>query len=77
MNAYAPANQSFPNTRPRRLRRDAFTRNLVRENSLSAHDFIYPVFVLDGSNRRESVASMPCVDRLSRDLLFAVAEECV
>ncbi len=77
MNAYAPANQSFPSTRPRRLRRDAFTRNLVRESSLSAHDFIYPVFVLDGSNRRERVASMPGVERLSLDLLLAVAEECV
>ena len=44
---------------------------------MSAHDFIYPVFVLDGSNRRESVASMPGVERLSLDLLFAVAEECV
>ena len=77
MNAYAPANQSFPNTRPRRLRRDAFTRNLVRENNLSAHDFIYPVFVLDGSNRCESVASMPGVERLSLDLLMEVAQECV
>lgn len=77
MNAYAPANQSFPSTRPRRLRRDAFTRNLVRESSLSAHDFIYPVFVLDGSNRRESVASMPGVERLSLDLLMQVAQECV
>ena len=77
MNAYAPANQSFPSTRPRRLRRDLFTRNLVRESSLSAHDFIYPVFVLDGSNRRESVASMPGVERLSLDLLMEVAQECV
>ena len=77
MNAYPSANQSFPSTRPRRLRRDAFTRNLVRESSLSAHDFIYPVFVLDGSNRRESVASMPGVERLSLDLLMEVAQECV
>ena len=77
MNAYAPANQSFPSTRPRRLRRDLFTRNLVRESSLSAHDFIYPVFILDGSNRRESVASMPGVERLSLDLLMEVAQECV
>ena len=77
MNAYPSANQSFPSTRPRRLRRDAFTRNLVRESSLSAHDFIYPVFILDGSNRRESVASMPGVERLSLDLLMEVAQECV
>ncbi len=68
---------SFPAGRPRRLRRDAFTRNLVRENLLTAHDFIYPVFVLDGQQRREAVASMPGVERLSLDLLLPVAEECV
>ena len=67
----------FPAGRPRRLRRDAFTRNLVRENSLTAHDLIYPVFVLDGKQRREAVTSMPGVDRLSLDLLLPVAEECV
>ncbi|MES2511569.1 MAG: porphobilinogen synthase [Pseudomonadota bacterium] len=67
----------FPAGRPRRLRRDAFTRNLVRENALTAHDLIYPVFVLDGQQRREAVASMPGVERLSLDLLLPVAEECV
>ncbi len=67
----------FPQSRPRRLRRDAFTRNLVRENHLTAHDFIYPVFVHEGSNRREAIASMPGVDRLSLDLLLPVAQECV
>ena len=67
----------FPSGRPRRLRRDVFTRNLVRENSLTAHDLIYPVFLLDGKQRREPVASMPGVDRLSLDLLLPVAEECV
>lgn len=67
----------FPAGRPRRLRRDAFTRNLVRENTLTAHDLIYPVFVLDGSQRREAVVSMPGVERLSLDLLLPVAEECV
>jgi porphobilinogen synthase len=67
----------FPAGRPRRLRRDAFTRNLVRENALSANDLIYPVFVLDGRQRREAVASMPGVERLSLDLLLPVAEECV
>ena len=69
--------QQFPSTRPRRLRRDAFTRNLVRENALSAADLIYPVFVLEGQNRREAVASMPGVERLSIDLLLPVIEECV
>ncbi len=67
----------FPAARPRRLRRDAFTRNLVREHRLSAHDFIYPVFVLEGENRREAVPSMPGVERLSLDLLLPVAQECV
>ncbi len=68
---------AFPAGRPRRLRRDAFTRNLVRENSLTPNDLIYPVFVLDGHGRREAVASMPGVERLSLDLLLPVAEECV
>jgi len=73
MTLHAP----YPAGRPRRLRRDTFTRNLVRENALSAHDLIYPVFVLDGQNRREAVASMPGVERLSLDLLLPVAEQCV
>jgi porphobilinogen synthase len=67
----------FPANRPRRLRRDDFTRRLVREHSLSVNDLIYPVFVLEGKNRREAVASMPGVERLSLDLLLPVAEECV
>ena len=67
----------FPASRPRRLRRDTFTRNLVREHAVTAHDLIYPVFVLDGANRREAVASMPGVERLSLDLLLPVAEDCV
>ena len=73
MTAYAP----YPLGRPRRLRRDSFTRNLVRENALSPHDLIYPVFVTEGSRRREAVASMPGVERLSLDLLLPVAEQCV
>ena len=67
----------YPSGRPRRLRRDTFTRNLVREHMLTPHDLIYPVFVLDGQNRREAVASMPGVERLSLDLLLPVAEQCV
>jgi len=73
MSLHAP----YPHGRPRRLRRDDFTRNLVRENNLSAHDLIYPVFLLDGRQRREAVASMPGVERLSLDLLLPVAERCV
>ena len=67
----------FPQSRPRRLRRDDFTRRLVREHAVSVNDLIYPVFVLEGENRREAVASMPGVDRVSLDLLLHVAEECV
>ncbi len=67
----------FPLSRPRRLRHDAFSRNLVREHALTAHDLIYPVFVLEGTARREPVASMPGVERLSLDLLLPVAERCV
>lgn len=67
----------YPAGRPRRLRRDAFTRNLVRENTLTAHDLIYPVFVQEGEKKRGAVASMPGVERLSLDLLLPVAEQCV
>ncbi|MFM9924313.1 porphobilinogen synthase [Variovorax sp. H27-G14] len=67
----------FPAGRPRRLRRDTFTRNLVREHALTAHDLIYPVFVQEGEKRRDAIASMPGVDRLSLDLLLPVAEQCV
>ena len=67
----------FPSNRPRRLRRDAFTRNLVREHQVTPHDLIYPVFVHEGENLRQAVPSMPGVDRLSLDLLLPVAEECV
>ncbi len=67
----------FPHTRLRRLRRDDFTRRLVRENALSVNDLIYPVFVLDGEKKCEAVASMPGVERLSLDLLLPVAEKCV
>jgi len=59
------------------LRRDTFTRNLVRENALHVHDLIYPVFVVDGTGQRQAVASMPGVDRLSLDLLLPVAQQCV
>ena len=66
-----------PFHRPRRLRRTDFSRRLVREHALSVNDLIYPVFVLEGENRREPVLSMPGVERVSLDLLLHVAEECV
>ena len=75
MHLQSPA--PFPQNRPRRLRRDAFTRRLVRENVVTADDLIYPVFVHEGTNRSEAVTSMPGVDRLSLDLLLPVAEDCV
>ncbi len=67
----------FPRTRPRRMRRDVFSRRLMQENVLTANDLIYPVFVLDGSNRTEAVSSMPGVERQSIDVLLKTAEECV
>jgi porphobilinogen synthase len=61
----------------RRMRRDPFSRALMRENVVTASDLIYPVFVLDGQNQRQQVASMPGVERVSVDLLLKVAEEAV
>jgi len=68
---------SFPRKRMRRMRRDEFSRRLMRENTLTAADLILPVFVLDGENRVEDVASMPGVQRVSLDKLYGVAEECL
>jgi porphobilinogen synthase len=67
----------FPASRPRRLRRDEFTRALVCENHLRADQLILPVFVLDGRDQEQQVASMPGVLRRSVDRLLPVAEECV
>ena len=64
----------FPATRLRRMRRDEFSRRLMRESVLTANDLIYPVFMLDGNNRAESVASMPGVERQSLDRLLKTAE---
>ena len=68
---------AHPASRPRRLRRDAFTRALVREHRLHASDLILPVFVLAGKGITQDVASMPGVQRRSLDQLLPVAEECV
>ena len=67
----------FPTTRMRRLRAKGFSRALVSENKLSSADLIYPVFVLEGSGERETVASMPGIERLSIDLLIEQAKEAV
>jgi len=65
----------YPSTRMRRMRRDDFSRRLMQENCLTPADFIFPVFVLEGSGEREAVASMPGVERLSIDLLLQEARE--
>lgn len=65
--------QTYPRTRMRRMRRDEFSRRLMRETALSVDDLIYPVFVCDGERRREAVASMPGVERLSIDCLIQQA----
>ena len=67
----------FPYTRMRRMRRDDFSRRLMSENQLSVNDLIYPVFVLEGKNRREVIESMPGIERLSIDLLLEEAKELV
>lgn len=67
----------FPYTRMRRMRRNDFSRRLMAENQLSVNDLIYPVFVLEGKNRRESIESMPGIERLSIDLLLEEAKELV
>jgi porphobilinogen synthase len=67
----------FPAIRMRRMRRDAFSRAMMRENVITPADLIYPVFLLDGKNQCEKVSSMPGVERMSIDHLLGVAEECV
>lgn len=68
---------AFPAIRMRRMRKDEFSRRLMRESSLSADDLIYPVFIIEGKNRTEKVASMPGVERMTVDRLLRHAELCV
>ena len=75
MSLYDTARAAYPLTRMRRMRRDDFSRRMMRETVLTPDDLIYPVFVLEGSGQREEVASMPGVTRLSIDLLVAEARE--
>lgn len=75
--SFEPVSRAYPLARPRRLRRDDFSRRLVRENRLSVDDLIYPVFVLEGEGQREPIASMPGIERLSIDLLLEEAAELV
>jgi len=68
---------SFPAVRMRRMRRDEFSRRLMRENVLTADDLIYPVFLVDGKGRTEKVPSMPGVERMTPDKLLSLAEQCL
>ncbi len=70
-------NAQFPAVRMRRMRKDAFSRAMMRENVLTPADLIYPVFITEGTKQSEKVSSMPGVERLSVDLLLSVAEDCV
>ena len=67
----------YPQSRMRRMRRDQFSRDMMREHILTPKDFIYPVFVLEGSNKAEDVKSMPGVQRKTLDLLLKDAEQCM
>ncbi|MDE2593696.1 MAG: porphobilinogen synthase [Burkholderiales bacterium] len=69
--------QHFPQHRPRRLRKDEFSRRMVREHVLTSADLIYPIFILDQDEGTQAVASMPGVERLGRGALFAAAERCL
>ncbi len=71
-----PKTGDFSATRMRRMRRDDFSRRLMRENSLSVDDLIYPMFVIEGNNQREAVTSMPGVERVSIDQLLLEAKQC-
>ncbi|RNF51491.1 porphobilinogen synthase [Marinomonas hwangdonensis] len=68
---------TFPYTRMRRMRKHDFSRRLMREHRLSADDLIYPMFVIEGENVRESIPSMPNIERVSIDLLLEEAKELV
>jgi porphobilinogen synthase len=73
MNVYG----NFPTVRMRRMRRDDYTRRLMREHVLTTNDFIYPVFVMEGARKTQAVPSMPGVERMTLDKLLPVAERCL
>ena len=73
MNIYG----NFPSVRMRRMRKDEFSRRLMREHVLTSNDLIYPVFVIDGSRRTQAVTSMPGVRRHTLDKLLPIAERCL
>src|SRR5688500_13594628 len=69
--------RQFPAARLRRVRAQDFSRRLVREHQLTANDFIYPVFVMEGQKREEPIGSMPGIKRQTLDLLLQTAERCL
>ena len=75
--SFQPSQRQFPKSRMRRMRSSDFSRRLMRENHLTTDDLIYPMFIIEGHNQRQAVASMPGVERLSIDLLVAEAKELV
>ena len=68
---------SFPSTRMRRMRKDDFSRRMMRETVLTPDDFIWPVFIIEGEDRTETIESMPGVERMTIDRLLEQAGECV
>lgn len=71
--SFQPSQRQFPSSRMRRMRSNDFSRRLMRENQLTTNDLIYPMFVIEGHNQRQTVASMPGVERLSVDNLVIEA----
>ena len=75
--SFQTSQRQFPNSRMRRMRYHEFSRRLMRENRLTSDDLIYPMFVIEGQNQRQSIASMPGIERLSIDLLVLEAKQLV
>ena len=75
MTQFDTSRGGFPHVRMRRMRRDSFSRRLMRESRLSGDDLIYPMFILEGQNQRESISSMPGIERVSIDILLQEAEQ--
>jgi porphobilinogen synthase len=75
--SFQTSQRQFPNSRMRRMRYHEFSRRLMRENRLTSDDLIYPMFVIEGQNQRQTIASMPGIERLSIDLLVLEAKQLV
>ncbi len=75
--SFQPSQRQFPNSRMRRMRYNDFSRRLMCENQLTTNDLIYPMFVIEGHNQRQSIASMPGIERMSIDLIVIEAKQLV